>query len=450
MSNMDNVEPTGVITIDRLGQNLRGFGKLGGKSIEIPYSLVGDVYRVFKFGKRKFFYKWQADSLEKRDVIPKCSHFGQCGGCSGQHLEYAIQFELKFGPIRHALLECGIENFSVQPAVEQYHYRNRMDFAVFPDKIVGLRMAGNFRKIIPLDNCAIQSDWANEEFGRIKILLSEFPGIEYDRKKEIGFLKYVTLRKSVFTDDSMTIFTFTEDFKENSLLEKVAEATKRISVGKNLVFCFNRKKGEISASGESLVLRGRDSLVEAVLGRSFLIPFDGFFQPNPKEFLHILDFVKQRLTPKKTLIDLFCGSGFFSLLFGKEFPSLLGIDVVPSSVSAGLSVLQNEFPDKKLEMLSVDLFNKKGLEKLEATGLLHSDAVLIADPPRSGLSPELCGLLNRSRVGQFFYVSCNPEKLLADLRILSESYEIEDLLVCDPFPHTPHLEAVALLIPKNS
>ncbi|TGK21963.1 class I SAM-dependent RNA methyltransferase [Leptospira fluminis] len=448
-SSSPNPEPAGVVRIESIGANLRGRAKLGNKSIEIPYSLPGDVYTVYKFGKRKIFYKWEADFLENRTSSPPCPHFGSCGGCSGQHLEYGRQFALKSEPILRGLEDSGIRKFSTLPAERQYHYRNRMDFAVFPQKVVGLRMAGNFRRIIPLNECPIQSEWANTELDRVKRLLDEFPEIEYDRKRETGFLKYVTLRKSTFTEDSMTIFTFTEDFRKSESLNEVMESAGRISGAANVVFCFNRKKGEVSASGESLVVKGRDFLEERILGRTFKIPFDGFFQPNPREFLNILEFIRPRIMDSDFLVDLFCGSGFFSVLFGERFKSILGVDVVPSSVSSGSETIAKEFPNKNAELLAFDLFHKKGLERMEAASLPWSESVVIADPPRSGLSPELCSFLNRNPVKQLFYVSCNPEKMLSDLRILSDSYEVSDCLLCDPFPQTPHLEAVSLLVPKN-
>lgn len=446
---MFDQEPFGVLEIEKLLPNLRGEGTLGKRKIEIPYSLPGDIYDVYKFGKRKVFYKWNPKHLEPRFSSPLCPSFGECGGCSGQHLPYPEQFELTSEPILK-----GLENFNpvhktVSPADSSYSYRNRMDFAVFPGRIAGLRMSGNFRRIVPIGNCSIQTDWANSEMPLFQNLLEYFPELEYDRKKETGYLKYITLRKSVFTDDSMSILTFTEDFKNEDLMRKVAEKAKEILSAKNIVFCFNRKKGEISASGEAIAIRGNIYLIEEVWGKKFKIPFDGFFQPNPKEFIKILEFIRSKIKPAENLADLFCGSGFFSILFGEKFSRILGIDIVPSSVSAGEEFLQEVFPDKKIEFLAFDLFHKKGLEKMSSANLPWKDAVVIADPPRSGLSPELCSFLNSNPVSQLIYISCNPENLLRDARILEESYQMEEFLLCDPFPQTPHLEAVSIFSPKN-
>lgn len=441
-------EPDGRVTVETLLPNLRGVGILGKKKLEIPYSLPGDVYDVYKFGKRKFFYKWNPVDLKERSAIPSCPKFGECGGCSGQHLPYSEQFRLKSDPVLSELSLLSKTGGSA-PASGSYGYRNRMDFVVFPNRIVGLRMAGNFRRIVDLESCSIQSDWANEEMRILPSVLKTFPELEYDRKKETGYLKYVTLRKSVFTEDSMTIFTFTEDFRNSPELSRFTEEIPKISTAKNIVLCFNRRKGEISASGEAFAAKGNLFLEEKIETRTFKIPFDGFFQPNPREFLTILDFIRKRLEPSETLVDLFCGSGFFSLLFGKDFPHILGIDIVPSSVSAGEETLAREFPDKKIEYSAFDLFHKKGILKMESASLPWKDSVLIADPPRSGLSPELCEFLNRNPVRQLFYVSCNPYNLIRDTKLLEESYVLEDFLLCDPFPQTPHMEAVAYFSPKK-
>ncbi|EIE00915.1 class I SAM-dependent RNA methyltransferase [Leptospira licerasiae] len=446
---MFDQEPFGVLEIENLLPNLRGEGTLGKRKIEIPYSLPGDVYDVYKFGKRKVFYKWNPTRLEPRASSPKCPSFGECGGCSGQHLLYPDQFKLTSEPILK-----GLENFNTihkgtSPAESSYSYRNRMDFAVFPGRVVGLRMSGNFRRIVPISNCSIQTDWANSEMPLFQKLLECFPELEYDRKKETGYLKYLTLRKSVFNDDSMSILTFTEDFKNEDLMDRVAEKAKEILSAKNIVFCFNRKKGEISASGEALAIRGNIYLIEEIWGKKFKIPFDGFFQPNPKEFIKILEFIRSKIKPAENLADLFCGSGFFSILFGENFSRILGIDIISSSVSAGEEFLQEVFPDKKIEFLAFDLFHKKGLERMSSANLPWKDSVVIADPPRSGLSPELCAFLNSNPVSQLIYISCNPENLLRDARILEGSYQMEEFLLCDPFPQTPHLEAVSIFSPKN-
>lgn len=446
---MFDQEPFGVLEIENLLPNLRGEGILGKRKIEIPYSLPGDVYDVYKFGKRKVFYKWNPTHLEPRTSSPKCPSFGECGGCSGQHLPYPDQFKLTSEPILK-----GLENFNTihkgtSPAESSYSYRNRMDFAVFPGRVVGLRMSGNFRRIVPISNCSIQTDWANSEMPLFQKLLECFPELEYDRKKETGYLKYLTLRKSVFNDDSMSILTFTEDFKNEDLMDRVAEKAKEILSAKNIVFCFNRKKGEISASGEALAIRGNIYLIEEIWGKKFKIPFDGFFQPNPKEFIKILEFIRSKIKPAENLADLFCGSGFFSILFGENFSRILGIDIISSSVSAGEEFLQEVFPDKKIEFLAFDLFHKKGLERMSSANLPWKNSVVIADPPRSGLSPELCAFLNSNPVSQLIYISCNPENLIRDALILEGSYRMEEFLLCDPFPQTPHLEAVSIFSPKN-
>ncbi|PJZ68245.1 23S rRNA (uracil(1939)-C(5))-methyltransferase RlmD [Leptospira perolatii] len=439
----------GIVNIQSILPNLKGIGKADTKTIEIPYSLPGDKYEVLRFGKRKFFFRWNPKEIQPRVENPHCSHFGECGGCSGQHIPYQEQFELKSRPILEGAHSLGFEKIQALPAEKPYSYRNRMDFAVFPNGTIGLRMSGNFRKVIPISKCEIQSDWANHEMNSLRILFQEFPGIEYDRKTESGFLKYITLRTGVQTDDSMTILTFTEDFLNHENLEKVAEFVKVQSRAKNLVFCFNRKKGEVSANGVSKVIRGKDTLEDTILGKKILIPFDGFYQPNPIEFEKILKYIGNKISEAENFADLFCGSGFFSLIFGEKFQNILGIDIVPSSVDSAKSCLSSEFPNKNLNILRFDLFHKKGVEQMESANLPWEESVVVADPPRSGLNIDLLEFLNSRPAKQIFYVSCNPAKQLADLEILKNSYEMKELLVCDPFPQTPHLESLAYLVPKN-
>ncbi|AXR60868.1 class I SAM-dependent RNA methyltransferase [Leptospira mayottensis] len=437
-------------TVEFVNSKLRGVSVVNNISIEIPYSLPGDIYHVtfFKKKRRKHSTKQDLVFQTPRVVIPPCAVFTRCGGCSAQHIPYEEQFHYKTS----ALLESYKKDFGIEPilypALKKLHYRNRMDFAVFPGPVIGQREAGSFRHIVDLEYCFIQSEESNAELKRFRDLISEFPDLPYNRKSDSGFLKYFTLRKAKNSSELMTILTFVEEFKNSDQEEKFSKVCLKYLKADHILFCFNRRKGEISAIGEVKVLKGKESYLEFVSGKEFQVPFDSFFQPNPEGFQPILDFIETEI-PKSSdhLIDLFCGSGFFSRIFAHRFRRITGIDSTESSLEIARKQMSFDFPKIEFSYLREDLFSKKSSPKLNE--LLQSRNILIADPPRAGLGEFVTEALKNSKISSFFYVSCNPTSQKEDLWKLKDFFQIQKILITDPYPQTPHLESVALLSSKN-
>ncbi|MCC6275593.1 MAG: class I SAM-dependent RNA methyltransferase [Leptospiraceae bacterium] len=438
------VFPEKRVRIEKLRPDLRGEGVFEEKFYSFPYTQLGDEVLFEERGRGNRRHLVVKDILRREAIHAKCSHYTQCGGCTGQHIPYKEQFLLKTG----SLADRVKNEFRVTPvlveATQQFYYRNRMDFAVFPEKLIGLHQAGNFRKVVDIEYCHIQNEEANRDFFAFRRTLDEFPGIVFHRKTEEGFLKYATYRRGIFTDDSLFILTFVKGFENAPEIRRLEERILQNLKSKNIVFCFNRKKAEVSATGEFLAIRGNPHYEEKLFGKIFKIPFDSFFQPNPKGFLPILEFIRDRLSEKNdTLVDLFCGSGFFSRLFGENFSEILGFDFVASSIEEANQTLGMEFPEKKIKFSQYNLFGAE--DDLFREIRIQGKNVLILDPPRSGAGEKLSRLIRDSSFQEIFYVSCNPKSQLEDLKIISESFHLAEFLFTDPYPQTPHIETVAYL-----
>ncbi|NUM42833.1 MAG: hypothetical protein HUU45_14535 [Leptospiraceae bacterium] len=272
---MKKVFPKKNIVIRNILSNLKGEGVLEDTPYSFPYTNIGDevIFEERGRGKRKHFVV--SAIIRKKEIQPKCSHFTHCGGCAGQHFSYEEQFELKTNFYKEKIFN----EFSITPilisANKEYNYRNRMDFAVFPGKIVGLHQAGNFRKIIDIEHCHLQNDFANNELTKFKNTLHNFPEIIYNRKTEEGFLKYITFRRGVFSSDNIAILTFVKGFENTNEFTKLKSAILQSLESKNIVFCFNRKKAEVSASGEFIAIRGNHFYEEILFEKVFKIPLFG-------------------------------------------------------------------------------------------------------------------------------------------------------------------------------
>lgn len=434
------------IIIQKLNQSLEGVGELNGFSYSFRYANIGDEIIFFTIGKRKrkriIVKEHKIHNLEES---PRCKHFYKCGGCSAQHLPYQKQFNLKTRSLARYYSETHNVQSILIPAQRHYHYRNRMDFAVFPD-IVGLRKYGDFRTIVDIERCEIQSEWANQELSICKNLLNQFKGIAYDRKLETGYLKYITLRYGVNTQDSMTIFTFCKEFESSDMETQLIGGLIQKSIAEHIVFCYNDKKSEVSAIGKHKTIKGNDSYIEKVCGKTFFIPFDSFFQPNPNGFLPILDKIEDyiKAIDVNVMLDFFCGNGFFSLIFGKYFEEIYGFENVESSIQLAKRIVKDKYPNKKIEFNKYDLFQKK----LEMDFLTErSKTLAILDPPRNGLGKKLLSSLDTSNIPFLLYVSCNPNQQKEDISLLA-NYDLESILFTDPFPHTPHFESIAILVKR--
>lgn len=435
------------IQIDSLTPDFLGVGIApNGKKVSYPYTLPGDILSV-EFSKKKsrpgrYRFINFLNQMERSTV--KCEHFSECGGCAGQHILYEDQCNLKFSPIKKLFSETLNLDFDSQISNDIYHYRSRMDFSVFPGPTIGLRARGNFKRVINVKCCFIQSEWANEELTLVRQLVNEFSHFPWDRRDENGGLKYVTLRKAKFTEDNMSILTFTDGFSSHIDFENFKNRTLQLLSAKNIIFCFNRVKSEVSASGNSIVIRGMESYRENILGINFMVPFDSFFQPNPLGFLPILNFITTRLPEKKTsLTDLFCGNGFFASIFGSSFSKINCYELTPSSIEIAKKTLSTLFPGKEIHADVVNLF--QDTSKLTS----DPDGVLILDPPRAGAGASVNQWIAQNGPKDLFYVSCNPYSQAEDLRHFISEYEPISSLLIDPYPHTPHCESVIHLRRKT-
>lgn len=251
------------IHIVGITEDLMGYGFVDGKKFKFPYVKQGDLVQFQTLGRGKRKFHRNLSPQEYGTSLTGCRYFSACGGCRARHLPYQEQFFHKTTPILSKFKESlGIELELVLPNKTE-SYRNRMDFAVFPG-LVGLRQEGNFRKIVDIESCSLQSSKANLELDRLRDALVPFA---YDRKSEQGFLKYITLRSGM-DGELMTILTFIKEFKASREVQEVRELVSKISIAENIIFCYNRTRAEVSAMGEFEVIRGEDFLMQRVGGRS--------------------------------------------------------------------------------------------------------------------------------------------------------------------------------------
>ncbi|WP_102028794.1 23S rRNA (uracil(1939)-C(5))-methyltransferase RlmD [Salirhabdus sp. Marseille-P4669] len=436
----------------------RDTGEVNPKKLKltIPQTLPGEKVRVTvdqPERKRRKVMPEEIIEAHPERVAPPCPHFVRCGGCVWQHWQYTGQLKQKTEHVKAVLEEQGFDTSLVQDTIgmdNPWHYRNKMEFTFSKDGELGLHEQGNFRAIISLETCLI----AGEEMVNAAMEVAKWAKDHelkgYDKDAHEGLLRHLMVRQSFATGEIM-LGLFATEAPEGHLEEAVRDLTARItekfSQVKSLLWLENRDWADRTQSENTHVLAGRDFIYDEMLGYRYRLWFDTFFQTNPTQAQKLVELALEMGQPKETekMIDLFCGVGTFSLPFASRVGKLAGIEIVETSIeSAKRNATDNGIDNTYF--LAKDA--RRGIDEvLESFG---TPELLLLDPPRSGAGGKVMRRIGRAKPERIVYVSCNPDTFATDIKELEPfGYTLKKVQPVDLFPHTVHVECVALLELKN-
>ncbi|MCX6138123.1 MAG: 23S rRNA (uracil(1939)-C(5))-methyltransferase RlmD [Ignavibacteriales bacterium] len=401
-----------------------------------------------------------------RRTVPKCSHFGVCGGCSWQHAEYSLQCEQKENHVREALEHIGgIHGVPILPILtveNPFFYRNKLEFS-FGDKrwltyeeaergvdatvplALGFHAPQRYDKIISIDQCHLQSEVSNRilSFIRAYALANNLP--PYSLDAETGYLRNLVVREGKNTGDSMVnIVTFDDrpDVMRNLTAALLAEIPDTTTVINNV----NTRKSNIAVGDFEKIYHGDGTIRDMIGNRTFHISANSFFQTNTRQAERLYQVTKEfaAITPDDLVYDLYCGTGTISIFIADSVRKVIGIDIVESSIAnAKANAALNNCLN--CEFIAGDLKDLLTKDRGWMNSNYPPDALII-DPPRSGMHPKAIEELGRMKIARIVYVSCNPATLARDAKMLLPfGYQIEKVQPVDMFPHTNHVESVAQL-----
>lgn len=437
------------------------------------YLAIGDRVEAEIFKVKRNYLEAKAKRVlapSSQRVEPRCAHFGVCGGCKWQHLDYAAQLEQKAKQVADALAHIG--NFS---AVEMlppigaetlFHYRNKIEFSFSdqrfllegesrkPEKpttfALGFHAPRRFDKVVDIDLCHIAAPEMNIALNVVKAFARQSPFAPYSVRTNQGFWRHLCIRKALRTGETM-INLVTSWFEPALMQELLAELRRALPESlTTLVNNITTRKSGTSIGEEEKVIFGKGFITEKLGDLKFKISANSFFQTNTEQAEKLYETALQMadLSTSDVVYDLYCGTGSIAIFVAHRCKKVLGVEVVESAIQdARDNAALNGAENCTFRQLDLKDFNKLKSE-LSAFGLPD---VVITDPPRAGMHPDAVKFLLELSPKRIVYVSCNPASLARDAKTLCEcgEYHLIKTQAIDMFPHTNHIESVAVL-EKNS
>ncbi len=455
------------LTITGLADRGKGMGRdAEGRVIFVEGQVApGDVVDVLITKKRSAFWKGFVvgfRQMSSERVQPFCEHFGSCGGCTYQHLPYEAQLRYKEKRVREILQRIGKvepkEFLPILPAEPSVRYRNKMEFAFSnkrwltaeelaqpeisnKEEVLGFHRAGAFDKIVPIETCHLQEEPSNE----IRNVLGELARQQglpfFDIKEGKGMMRHLLIRITT-TGEIMLVLSFFRNEKEKikRYLDAVLDRFPQIT---SLFYCINPKANDYILDLDIQLYSGKPYVEEQLNHLRFKIQPKSFFQTNTRQAVRLFDTIIDfaGLDGSQTVYDLYTGVGSIALYLAHKSRKVVGIEEIPDAISdaeenARLNGVDNcsFFVGDVRKVLDPSFAERHGKPDL-----------VVTDPPRVGMHQDVVDFLLALKAPQIVYVSCNPATQARDLQMLSEVYELTKIQPVDMFPHTYHVETVALL-----
>ncbi len=383
-----------------------------------------------------------------------CPNADVCGSCGWSHIAYEHQLTQKQADINasFALKELPYTVNAIHASPKIDHYRNRMDFVIDWQGSVGLREQGKWWRVIDNHPCFLADERIDELFAVCRSWAKTCGLSFFDRKAITGTLRYAVIRTTTQKESMVTIVTSAPENSEHEIritatlhdLVKNLEDTHKDG-HLTVLWAINHTPSDVSHGGEYRIISGKGFIEEEIANVRYRISPNAFFQTNPHAAPLLLDAVTRALgdLSGKTFLDLYCGTGFFSLALAGKAKKTLGIEIVPEAIDdARQNAMINHLEDKVTYLA-------QPTEQVD--WLSYQPDIVLLDPPRAGLHPSTLETLKDPRAPQdIVYVSCNYKNLAREMALLKEFYTVTFMEAIDMFPHTPHVEVVATLKKRSS
>ena len=441
-----------------------------GMVVFVPFAVPGDRVNIRVHRKKRNYMEGFIEKMiepSPKRLEPFCEHFGVCGGCRWQPIPYEMQLEAKRRQVEDQLVRLGhLDVPEIRPTIpseKTRFYRNKLEFSFStrrwflqdedPEQMtpqermgVGFHVSKFFDKVLDIRKCYLQKSPSNE----IRLFIKNYcieNGLEFfDIRANMGYMRNMFVRTTE-TGDLMVILVFYYEDRpaREKLMRAVIEAFPQIT---SFYYVINNKLNDTITDLECYLFKGEPTIHETMEDLTFHIGPKSFYQTNSPQAYRLYSVAREfaALTGTETVYDLYTGTGTIAQFVSKKAAKVIGIEYVEDAIedakrNAGMNGITNcsFFAGDMKDVLSPAFIAQHG----------HPD-VIILDPPRAGIHPDVASVILDAEPDRIVYVSCNPASQARDLNLLCAKYEITAVQPVDMFPHTQHVENVCALRRKNT
>lgn len=453
------------VKIEAVAAEGKSLAHVDGTVVFVEFAVPGDIVNVKVTKKKKNYMEGFILEIVKPSedrLQPFCEHFGICGGCRWQPLPYDMQLKAKQQQVWDQLVRIGhleIPDISpILPSDKTKYYRNKLEFTFSnkrwiynnedPDSLtdeerlgLGFHVGKFFDKVLDIKHCSLQPEPSNE----IRLFIREYAvthNLEfYNIRENTGFLRNIIVRNNQVGDVMLTVcFAYDDQDKIVPMLDAIAAEFPQI---KSLHYVINEKLNDSISDLDCILYKGEDAIWETMGKLKFKIGPKSFYQTNSEQAYKLYSVAKEfaALTGNEVVYDLYTGTGTIAQFISDKASKVIGIEYVKEAIEdARINAEANGitnctfFDGDMKDILTADFIREHGKPE-----------VMIIDPPRAGMHPDVVKVIMEAAPERIVYVSCNPASQARDLAMMSPMYEITAVQPVDMFPHTMHVENVCAL-----
>jgi 23S rRNA (uracil1939-C5)-methyltransferase len=453
------------VRIIDIAEEGKGVGKTDDFVLFVDKAIPGDIADVQVYKSKKNFGEGRIIALKQPSeyrVEPFCEHFGTCGGCKWQHMDYTGQLKFKQKSVADALgriAKIDVEGImDIVPSPADRYYRNKLEYT-FSDKrwlydgenkedetlnmnALGFHIPGRFDKILDVKHCYLQAEPSNTLRNSIRDFVIAQGYSFYNLRNHEGALRNLIVRTSS-TGEVMVIvvFAYVSEDEVNKLMNFIDAGFPEIT---SLLYIINQKKNDTIFDQDVIAFKGPEYIHEEMNGIKFRIGPKSFYQTNSIQALRLYEITRDfaGFTGNELVYDLYTGAGTIANFIAGHVKEVVGVEYVPTAIEdAKVNSAINNITNTKFyagdmkDVLVADFVAEHG-----------KPDVIITDPPRAGMHPDVVNRLMEIEAEKIVYVSCNAATQARDLLVLKEKYDTVKIQPVDMFPHTQHVENVVLLV----
>ncbi len=456
------------ITITDIAAEGKCIARIDDMVVFVPFVVPGDVVDLQVRRKKHHYCEAEVIRFIKYSDVrtkPMCEHFGVCGGCKWQNLPYSEQLKAKQKQVFDQLTRIGkieLPEFrEILGSVKTSEYRNKLEFGCCNKRWltreqvasgfkydnmngIGFHITGAFDKILPIEKCWLMDDLHNRIRNAIRDFAYETGMTFFDLREQHGLLRDIMIRNSN-TGEWMVLIQFHYDEEGDeqralSLLQHIAEMFPEIT---SLLYVDNQKCNDTFGDLDISVYKGNDHIFEEMENLRFKVGPKSFYQTNTEQAFHLYSVARDfaQLNGNELVYDLYTGTGTIANFVAKKARKVIGIEYVPEAI-------EDAKVNSKINGIDNTLFYAGDMKDILNDTFIAQHGrpdVIITDPPRAGMHPDVVATILRTHPKRIVYVSCNPATQARDLALLDTDYVVKEVQPVDMFPHTPHVENVVLL-----